>query len=135
MRILRPRIAAQAALVLLIAALACRSYPLGKLAVKVIDSKGKPLRGAAVDLYKLTPSGKVYWRASSTDSLGIAVLGAQNGGVIEGNYLIHVSFISWHKLAAGETNDKPVTVKAGSDTVVTFRVVQKLPVRHPGSTP
>lgn len=105
-------------------------YPLGKLAVKVIDDQNKPVRGAAADLYKLTPSGRVYWRASRTDSAGIAVLGAQNGGVIEGDYQIHVSFISWHELVPGETNDKSVTLKAGEDTVVTFRVRPRLPFRR-----
>ena len=105
-------------------------YPLGKLAVRVIDDQNKPVRGAAADLYKLTPSGRVYWRASRTDSAGIAVLGAQNGGVIEGDYQIHVSFISWHELVPGETNDKPVTLKEGDDTVVTFRIRPRLPIRR-----
>jgi hypothetical protein len=106
-------------------------YPLGKLSVRVIDAQNKPVRLTAVDLYKVTPSGKVYWRASSTDSAGIAVLGAKNGGVIEGDYLIHITDITWHKLAPGETNDRPVTIKAGDDTVITFRVVARLPVRLP----
>ncbi|MGI8402070.1 MAG: hypothetical protein ACR2NS_10800 [Gemmatimonadaceae bacterium] len=104
-----------------------RRYPLGKWPVRVIDANGTPVRGAAADLYRLTPTGKVYWRASSTDSLGIAVFGAANGGVIHGDYLIHVSFISWRYLAPGEANDRPVTVKEGADTVITFRSVQ----RHP----
>jgi hypothetical protein len=108
-------------------------YPLGKLSVRVIDAQNKPVRLAAVDLYKLTPSGKVYWRASSTDSAGIAVLGAKNGGVIEGDYVINISDRTWHKLAPGETNDRPVTIKAGDDTVVTFRVVARLPMRIPAS--
>jgi hypothetical protein len=108
-------------------------YPLGKLSVRVIDAQNKPVRLAAVDLYRLTPSGKVYWRASSTDSAGIAVLGAKNGGVIEGDYVINISDRTWHKLAPGETNDRPVTIKAGDDTVVTFRVVARLPMRIPAS--
>jgi 5-hydroxyisourate hydrolase-like protein (transthyretin family) len=109
-------------------------YPLGKLSVRVIDAhNNNPVHLTAVDLYKLTPSGKVYWRASSTDSAGIAVLGAKNGGVIEGDYVIHITDRTWHKLAPGETNDRPVTIKAGDDTVVTFRVVARLPVRIPAS--
>jgi 5-hydroxyisourate hydrolase-like protein (transthyretin family) len=108
-----------------------RHYPLGKLAVRIIDVRyNKPVAGAAVDLYKVTPSGKVYWRASRTDSEGVAVLGAKNGGVIQGNYLIHVSFISWHDLAPGETNDRPITIKQGDDTVVTFRALARVPIRR-----
>jgi hypothetical protein len=123
------RIGARAALAVVLAIPGCgKSYPLGKLAVRVVDVDNSPVRGAAADLYKVTPSGKVYWRASRTDSTGVAVLGAKNGGVIAGDYIINVSFISWHKLAPGEENDRPVTIKAGDDTVVTFRVVKRLPV-------
>jgi hypothetical protein len=137
MRVVHRRIAVHAALVVLLATMGCSrlstKYPLGKLSVRVIDAQNKPVRLAAVDLYKLTPSGKVYWRASSTDSAGIAVLGAKNGGVIEGDYVINISDRTWHKLAPGETNDRPVTIKAGDDTVVTFRVVARLPMRIPAS--
>jgi 5-hydroxyisourate hydrolase-like protein (transthyretin family) len=113
-------------------------YPLGKLSVRVIDvSDNKPLQSTAADLYKLTPKGKVYWRASSTDANGIAVFGAKDGGVIEGDYVVRLNLTaSWHKLAPGETNDRTVTLRKGDDTVVTFRVVQKLPFIHPpGSKP
>jgi hypothetical protein len=131
LRILRRQIVAFAVLAALPGIIACsrgEHYPLGKLAVRVIDAHNNPVRGAAADLYKLTPSGKVYWRASRTDSAGIAVLGAKNGGVVEGDYQIHVSFISWHDLAPGETNDRLVTLKQGDDTVVTFRVQARLPM-------
>jgi hypothetical protein len=137
MRVVHRRIGVHVALVVLLATLGCSrlstKYPLGKLSVRVIDGQNKPVRLTAVDLYKLTPSGKVYWRASTTDSAGIAVLGAKNGGVIEGDYVIHIIDRTWHKLASGETNDKPVTIKAGDDTVVTFRVVARLPMRIPAS--
>jgi hypothetical protein len=136
MRVVHRRIGVHAALLVLLATPGCRpstKYPLGKLSVRVIDAQNKPVRLTAVDLYKLTPSGKVYWRASSTDSAGIAVLGAKNGGVIEGDYVINISDRTWHKLAPGETNDRPVTIKAGDDTVVTFRVVARLPLRIPSS--
>lgn len=132
MRILQRRIRASIALAIILGIPACketRHYPLGKVAVRVLDANSKPVRGAAADLYKLTPTGKVYWRASRTDSAGIAVLGAKDGGIIQGDYLIHVSFISWYDLAKGETNDRPITIREGDDTVVTFRVVPRLPIR------
>ena len=134
MRISEWRIRACVAIAALLVVQGCgwtRHYPLGKLAVRITDIRNnKPVPGAAVDLYKLTPSGKVYWRATRTDNDGVAVLGAKNGGVIQGNYMIHVSFISWHALAPGETNDRPITIKEGDDTVVTFRALARLPVRH-----
>jgi hypothetical protein len=114
----------------LIACKGSERYPLGKLAVRVIDIQDKPVRGAAADLFKLTPSGKVYWRASRTDSAGIAVFAAKDGGVIEGDYQIHISFINWQELAPGETNDKSVTLEQGHDTVVTFRARARLPRRR-----
>jgi 5-hydroxyisourate hydrolase-like protein (transthyretin family) len=127
MRIVRPRIGALAALTMLLATFGCSQsttiYPLGKLSVQVLDANNAPVQGVAADLYKMTPSGKVYWRASSTSSDGIAIFGAKDGGVIEGDYVIHVSFTTRNDLAPGETNDRPVTVKAGDDTVITFRVV------------
>jgi len=141
LRILQRRIHASIALAVILGIPACketRHYPLGKVAVRVLDANSKPVRGAAADLYKLTPTGKVYWRASRTDSAGIAVLGAKDGGIIQGDYLIHVSFISWHDLAKGETNDRPITIKEGDDTLVTFRVVARLPIRarpEPGVVP
>ncbi len=135
MRIFRRGFRASIALAVVLGIPACketRHYPLGKVAVRILDANSKPVRGAAADLYKITPAGKVYWRASRTDSAGIAVLGAKDGGVIQGDYLIHVSFITWHKLANGETNDRPLTIKEGDDTVVTFRAVAKVPVTPRG---
>jgi hypothetical protein len=131
MRIHRWRVAAVAALPLLLATSACNSvagtFPLGKLSVRVLDASNAPVRGVAADLYKLTPSGKLYWRASSTGTDGIAVFGADDGGVVEGDYVIHVSFLDLHVLAPNETNDRAVTVKEGDDTVITFHAVTKTP--------
>ena len=119
-----------AALIILVSISGCRhKYPLGKLSVQVIDENSASVRGAAADLYKVTPTGNVYWRASYTSSNGIAVLGAKDGGVIAGDYVIHVSFIDWRDLARGEVNDRPATVKEGDNIVVTFRTVRRLPVR------
>ena len=132
MLIVRPRIGTLAALTVVLAILGCgtltANYPLGKLSVQVLDANNAPVRGAAADLFKITQGVKVYWRASSTSSDGIAVFGAKDGGVVEGDYIVHVSFIDLHDLAPGETNDRAVTIKAGDDTVVTFRVVARLPV-------
>jgi hypothetical protein len=132
MRILRPRIGTLAALAMLVAIFGCNlstgNYPLGKLSVHVVDANNAPVRGAAADLYKMVQGEKVYWRASSTSIDGVAVFGAKDGGVVEGDYIVHVSFIDLHDLAPGETNDRPVTIKAGDDTVVNFKVVARLPI-------
>jgi hypothetical protein len=65
-----------------------------------------------------------------TSSDGTAVFGAAEGGVGAGDYYIHVSFSSNHELAVGETNDRPVSVVAGDNTVITFHAVAKGPSPH-----
>ena len=108
--------------------LACtRSYPMGKLSVHVKDANDAPVGLVAADLYKLTPSGRVYWRATRTSSNGIAEFGGKSG-VIEGEYVVHIGLMPWQKLAPTEQNDRAVTLKAGDQKVVTFRVVSKRPV-------
>jgi hypothetical protein len=116
-------------LVVIVAALivACgRRYPLGRLAARVVDANNHPVGGVAADLYKLTPAGHVYWRAARTSANGIAIFGGKDG-VIEGEYIVHVTLMPWHMFAPGEKNDRTVRVKAGDDTVLSFRVVPRLP--------
>jgi hypothetical protein len=95
----------------------------GKLSAKVVDANNVGIQGANADLYKLIGGGALLWRAGSTSSDGIAVFGANEGGVVAGDYYIHVSFITNNQLAVGETNDKQVTVKQGDDLVVTFHAI------------
>ena len=99
------------------------SVPLGHLSVKVVDASNVGVQGVAADLYKLVDGGALLWRAASTNSAGIAVFGASDGGVVTGQYYIHVRFTTLHQLAAGETNDKAVTVGEGDDLTVTFHAV------------
>ena len=127
MKEIRLRIVAVAAFACVLASLACGSSTavsaVGKLSAKVVDANNVGIQGANADLYKLIGGGALLWRASSTSSDGIAVFGASEGGVVAGDYYIRVSFITNNQLAAGETNDKPVTVKEGDDLVVTFHAV------------
>src|SRR3954469_14458712 len=111
--------------------LACgRGYPLGRLAARVVDTNGVPVRGVAADLYKVTPSGRIYWRAARTSANGIATFGGK-GGVIEGEYIVHVTLMPWHMFAPGEVNDRTIRIKAGDSAVVSFRVAPRLPGRSP----
>jgi hypothetical protein len=108
-------------------ALACgRKFPLGRLAARVVDANDHPVSGVAADLYKVTPAGHVYWRAARTSANGIAIFGGSDG-VIEGEYIVHLTLMPWHMFAPGEHNDQPVRIKAGDDTVLSFRVVPRLP--------
>ena len=123
----RLRIVAVAAFACVLVSLACGDSTavsaVGKLSAQVVDANNVGIQGANADLYKVVGGGALLWRASSTSSNGIAVFGASEGGVVAGDYYIHVSFITNNQLATGETNDKQVTVKEGDDLVVTFHAI------------
>jgi hypothetical protein len=127
----RRRIAPLAILAILCTALACGSstatVPKGKLSIRVIDANNAGIFGIDADLYKGVAGSGVLWRASLTSSDGTAAFGAADGGVGPGDYYIHLTFHSNHQLAAGETNDRAVTVNGGDDIVVTFHAVPKDP--------
>jgi hypothetical protein len=101
--------------------------PVGKLSVQVVDADGVGVRLAAVDLYKGVGGDAILWRAARTDINGIAVFGESDGGLVEGDYLIHVSFSTNFHLASSEANDKPVTVHGGDDLLVTFQAEATVP--------
>jgi hypothetical protein len=93
---------------------------MGQLSIKVVDQNNAGIFGVSADLYKVIEGGGLLWRRSLTSSNGVAVFGAADGGVGVGDYYIHITFSSNHALATGETNDRPVTVNAGDNIVVTF---------------
>lgn len=122
-----PRARCILAVILAASTLSCgRSYPLGRLAARVVDANDHPVSGVAADLYKVTAGGHVYWRAARTSANGIAMFGGKNG-VVEGDYIVHVTLMPWHMFAPGERNDRPIQIKAGDDTVISFHVVPRLP--------
>jgi hypothetical protein len=126
MRVTGRRIFAIPALLCAFTSLACSdstsASTLGKVSAQAIDANNAGIQGAQADLYKVVPGGAVLWRSGLTSTNGLAVFGAGEGGVVTGDYYIHLSFINNYRLVAGETNDKPVTVSSGSDDVVTFHV-------------
>lgn len=125
------RLMIAAALVAVSSPLACgdstSATPVGKLSVQVVDANGTGIQLVGVDLYKAIGTSVVLWRAARTSSDGIALFGETDGGIAEGDYYVHVSFITNFALAPGETNDKPVTVRGGDDLVVTFHAEAKGP--------
>jgi hypothetical protein len=94
----------------------------GKLSAQVIDANNTGIQSVNADLYKVIEGAAILWRAGLTSSNGLVVFGATEGGVVAGDYYIHVSFVNNYRLITGETNDKSVTVSAGSDNIVTFHV-------------
>jgi uncharacterized protein YfaA (DUF2138 family) len=131
MRITSLRFSAIPSLICLLAALACSDSTsasgLGKLSAQVVDASNAGVQSIKVDLYKVLEGGAVLWRSGLTSSNGVAEFGAADGGVVAGDYYIHLSFITSYRLATGEANDKPITVSAGNNYVVTFHVVAVAP--------
>jgi len=126
MRVPSLRIFAISALLCAFTALACSdstsASSIGKVSAQVIDANNTGIQGVQADLYKVVVGGAILWRSGLTSTNGLAVFGAADGGVVSGNYYIHLSFVNNYRLVAGESNDKPVTVSSGSDNVVTFHV-------------
>lgn len=126
MKVTSLRVFAIPALLCALASLACSdstsASALGKVSAQVIDANNAGIQGVQADLYKGVVGGAILWRSGLTSTNGLAVFGATEGGVVAGNYYIHLSFVNNYRLVAGETNDKPITVSSGSDDVVTFHV-------------
>jgi hypothetical protein len=115
----------------LLASLACNdstsASALGDLSAQVVNANNAGVASVKADLYKVFEGNAVLWRSGLTSSNGVAVFGAADGGVVAGDYYIHLSFVTGYRLADGETNDKAVTVVGGDDNVVTFHVVAVAP--------
>lgn len=130
MRVISLRVATVPALCLL-ALVGCSdstsASALGKLSAQVVDANNAGVQSVNADLYKVIDGGSILWRSGLTSSNGVAVFGATDGGVVAGDYYIHLSFVTSYRLATGESNDKPVTVSGGDDNVVTFHVVTAAP--------
>lgn len=124
------RLLVVAAFAAISAPLACSDStapPVGKVSVHVVDANGGGVSLVAVDLYKVVGTETTLWRGAYTGSTGVAVFGETGGGIVEGDYLIHVTFVTNFHLADGETNDKPVTVHSGDELDVTFHAVSTVP--------
>ncbi len=100
---------------------------LGVITVHVLDANNAGVTLVNVDLFKLFNGGGLLWRARRTSSDGTATFGDGGDGIEAGDYYVHVSFVTNYQLAAGETNDKAVTVQGGDNVAVTFHVVAATP--------
>jgi len=96
---------------------------LGNAIVTVVDANDAPVAGFPVTLIRA--SDGTPWRALYTGTNGSGEFGAADGGVLPGSYLVHADLhLVPYTLAAGETNDKPITVVGGQASVVTFSVIR-----------
>lgn len=100
---------------------------LGNVSARVVDANSAGVATVRADLYQVLEGGPILWRSGITNSDGVAVFGATDGGVVAGDYYIHLTFTSPYDFAAGETNDRALTVRGGDNIVVTFNVIARGP--------
>ncbi len=96
----------------------------GRVIVTIKDDNNAPVSGILVDLF-LTTNSISPWAAASTNASGTAEFGASAGGVKPQAYIVRVISLTSYTLAAGETNNKPVTVVANATQTVTFTLAKR----------
>ena len=97
---------------------------LGRVTVSVKDDTNAPVNAILVNLYK-TGSLSSPWAATTTNTSGTGEFSASAGGVKAQSYIVHVVLPTNYTLAAGETNDKPLTVVATQTQSVSFTLTRK----------
>jgi hypothetical protein len=93
---------------------------LGRIVVRVSDQNNAGVRDLAVDL--MLTNRQTIWRSARTGSDGTAQFAGNEGGVILQNYIVRLRLIPAWQLAAGETNDKPVTPIGDQTVTVEFKL-------------
>jgi hypothetical protein len=97
---------------------------LGRVTVTVKDDTNAPVNAILVNLYK-TGSLSSPWAATTTNASGTGEFSASAGGVKAQSYVVRVVLPTNYTLAAGETNDKPLTVVASQTSNVSFTLTRK----------
>jgi hypothetical protein len=117
-----------ASILMLIGISACSNLgapppPLGHLQVFVTDSAtGLGVGGLPMQLFVGSISGQ-EWAELRTSTDGTGEFRPGDGGLIIQPYVVHLDLSSSnYALAAGETNNKPVTVLVGQTVTVTFKL-------------
>jgi hypothetical protein len=99
---------------------------LGKVFVSAKDQNGAGVGG--INFTLLLNDRSTQWAKVVTSSNGTAEFRADDGGVLAQTYIVRFDALNGtYKLAAGETNDKPVNVIAGQEFTITFNVTKEGP--------
>ena len=98
--------------------------PVGRVVVTIKDNNNVPVPGILVDLF-VTTNTFSPWAAATTDATGTAEFSASAGGVKPQNYIVRVITLTTYELAAGETNNKPVTAVANQTATVSFTLSKR----------
>jgi hypothetical protein len=99
--------------------------PVGRVVVNIKDNNNNPVSGILVDLF-VTTNTFTPWSAATTNASGTAEFSASVGGVKPQSYIVRVITLTTYELAAGETNNKPVTAVANQTATVNFTLSKKV---------
>jgi hypothetical protein len=104
---------------------------LGHLNVSLKDETGAGVGGIPVDL--LLNDRSTVWGSLRTSSDGTGEFRAGDGGVIPQGYIVRVVLAGTsYKLAANETNDKPIQVVIGQTHTANFVLTKSAVGQNPG---
>jgi glucose/arabinose dehydrogenase len=98
---------------------------LGRAMVSIKDDTNQPVGGILVYLFA-TGNTATPWAAATTGADGTAEFSASLGGVKAQSYVARVMTLTNYDLAAGEVNNKPITVTANQTSTVTFTLTKKV---------
>jgi hypothetical protein len=93
----------------------------GQVKVHVNDQGGSAVSGATIDL--LTADNALVWRSAVTDALGNASPGAEDGGVLPGNYNGRITPPAGYHLAPGQPNSVPITVQSNKQASLSIQIL------------
>ena len=94
------------------------AIPTGRLVVEVTDTSNAPVPNVPVTLRLLNDSS--VWRTTQTGTDGRAEVGAEDGGVLTGDYLVQVTPPAGYRIPPAATH--PVPLRIVTDSTVTLRV-------------
>lgn len=99
---------------------------LGHLIVTVRDETGKGVPG--INFTALLSDRATEWAKVSTSGDGTAEFRASDGGILPQTYIVRFDALNGsYRLAADESNDKPVVVVIGQTQTVNFKVTKAGP--------
>ena len=99
--------------------------PTGRLVVEVVDTSNAPVPDVPVTLLLLSDSS--VWRTGRTGADGKVEIGAEDGGVLTGDYLVRVSPPAGYRILPTEIHPVPLRIRTDSTLTVQVTLLKSSP--------
>ena len=96
----------------------------GHVIAHVVDQGSAPVSGANIQL--LIPGTALPWRSAITDATGTAEPGAEDGGVLPGDYLANIVPPPGLNVSQTQQNPISVTIESNKTVNITFNLSRRL---------